>query len=338
MNQQAIYQKALFDSIIDKLGGKKQIVHDLQSLLFIKKGAAYKRINGETALTLEETIVIAKHFKISLDSVFQSEKYTSFFHPFVKENRSSPDIFLTQFNKLIYPLKDGEPGGRQLYYLSNEIPVFYYFGHKYIFNFLMTVWGHLHWDNHRMEIGESVNYDQQADQLRADILNNYYSNRVTEIWNSNMMNNLYQQIIFCITIRAFKEANYLDRLINDIQNLLIHLRTISVEGTKSIKGAQVEGSELKIYLNDFGNYSNMVLFESEDIKNTFIGFDFPQFIMSDNKAFFNYSKNWIEKILSRSLLISTEGFQYRELFFIKMEKDFSAFKEKAEKLMQVYYG
>lgn len=338
MNEQKHFQEILFDHINTKIGNKKNILHDLESLLQIKKGAAYKRMNGETALTLAEAVKISQHFRISLDSVFQSNKYTSFYHPFVKNEKPSPETFLNQFSKLIYPLQTTDAQHKQLFYLANEIPVFYYFGHKYIFNFLMTVWGHLHWENHKLEIGDVANYDKQADHLRADILNNYYGNMVTEIWNSNMMNNLYQQIIFCITIRAFKEASYLDRLINDIQNLLLHLRTISIEGTKSIKGANIEGSELKIYLNDFGNYSNMVLFESEEIKNTFIGFDFPQFIISDNKSFFNYSKNWIQKILKRSMLISSEGFQFRELFFIKMEKDFATFKEKTENLMQVYYS
>lgn len=63
-----------------------------------------------------------------------------------------------------------------------------------------------------------------------------------------MLNNLYQQVVFCVTIRAFKDVEYISLLIHDISNLIQHLHLVSVEGAKSIKGAQVEGSELKIYL------------------------------------------------------------------------------------------
>ena len=81
----------------------------------------------------------------------------------------------------------------------------------------------------------------------------------------------------------------------------------------------------------------MVLFESESDTNTFIGYDYPQFIMSDHKSFFDFSKEWIQQIMNRSVLISSEGYQYRELFFIKMETDFTFFKQRVEKLMGIYY-
>lgn len=63
------------------------------------------------------------------------------------------DVFLNQFQKFIEPLKKRAlPEKVKLSYLANELPVFYYFGHKYIFNFLMPVWRHLHWDEMNLEI------------------------------------------------------------------------------------------------------------------------------------------------------------------------------------------
>jgi len=78
-------------------------------------------------------------------------------------------------------------------------------------------------------------------------------------------------------------------------------------------------------------------FDSKSIKSTFVGYDYPQFIVSHNKPFFEFSKNWINKIKKRSVLISGEGYQYRELFFIKMENDFKYFKERVDSLLNIYY-
>ena len=255
----------------------------------------------------------------------------------IERKEGSTGNFVIQFTKYFAPLKEYEDGV-ELTYLANELPIFYYFGHKYIFNFLMSVWQHLHWKETTLKIGDSSNYDQISKQFHSDILSYYYKNKVTEIWNSNMLNNLYQQIIFSITIRAFENARIINLLINDIANLISHLRSVSVSGVKSIKGTQVEGSELLIYLNDFGNYLNLVQFDSEEFCSTFIGYDYPQFLVNNSRDFYNKSKEWISKIKTRSVLISSEGYQYRELFFIKIETDFKAFKLKVQKLMEIYYN
>jgi len=338
MNENQTYQKKFFDILSKRNTKDHKVVYEVMDLLDIKKGAAYKRMNGDTAMPISEIIKLSDHYNLSLDATFRSDKYISFFHPFVHKEKSSLDSFIDQYKKFFKPVKGLDASEEvELSYLANELPIFYYFGHKYIFNFMISVWKHLHWDDVSMVIGDVNEYEKEAKEIRNEILDNYFGNSVTEIWNSNMLNNLYQQIIFCITIRAFKDGSYIELLTNDIENLILHLRDISISGVKSIRGSEVQGSELKIYLNDFGNYLNIVQFNSKSVKSTFLGYDYPQFIVSHNKPFFDFSKDWIDRLKKRSVLISSEGYQYRELFFIKMENDFKYFKERVEKLMEVYY-
>jgi len=332
------YQKKFFDQLKHRYSQDITVVNEVMEVLNLKKGAAYKRMNGDTAMSIAELMKLAEHFDLSLDSVFHSEKYASFFHPFVHKEESSLGIFISQYKKIFKPMKDlNDNDNIELTYLANELPLFYYFGHKYIFNFVISIWQHLHWDDVSLNIGAVDEYEAEAREIRKEIVENYFTNSVTEIWNSNMLNNLYQQIIFCITIRAFQNSEYIHLLINDIENLILHLRDISISGVKSFKGASVEGSQLKIYLNDFGNYLNIVQFDSKRIIATFLGYDYPQFIFSHNRPFFDFTKDWINRIKKRSVVISSDGYQYRELFFIKMENDLKYFKERVKKLMEVYY-
>ena len=339
MNTNSEYQQRFFEILSKRNTKEHKIIYEVMDLLNIKKGAAYKRMNGDTAMPISEIITLSDHYNLSLDATFRSDKYISFFHPFVHKEKSSLNSFIDQYKKFFKPIKGLDASEEvKLSYLANELPIFYYFGHKYIFNFMISVWKHLHWDDVNLIIGNVNEYEQEAKEIKTEISHNYFGNQVTEIWNSNMLNNLYQQIIFCITIRAFKSADYIQLLVNDIENLILHLREISISGVKSMKGDKVEGSELKIYLNDFGNYLNIVQFDSKSVKSTFLGYDYPQFIVSHNKPFFQFSKDWINRLKKRSVLISSEGYQYRELFFIKMENDLKYFKERVDKLMEVYYG
>ncbi|MGB3197265.1 MAG: hypothetical protein WBB17_06010 [Saprospiraceae bacterium] len=330
MTTQEQIQKQFFDYLV-KRRGLENVIHGTMEALMIKKGATYKRMNGETALTTTELITLARHFHISLDTIFSPEKYITFEHPFTSQKTTAD--FMSHFTYFLKPLGSMEQS--QLTYLANELPVFYYFSHKYIFNFLISVWSHLHWTDTRLIIEENIEVTQQIEFIRNEITTYYEGHPVTEIWNSNMFANLYQQIIFSITIRAFKEEKYIFNLIKDIDELIDHLRALAMNEFNESNGNKTQ--ERKIYLNDYGNYLNLVLYESSKIKSTFIGFDIPQFMVSYNPAFNDFAKSWVRKIKKRSVLISSEGYQNREMFFIKMENDHKSFIDKVEKLLAIYY-
>ena len=330
MEKEENYQIKFFE-YIKKRKSKDELLNTLMDTLFIKRGAAYKRINGETALTAQEMIKISQAFGFSLDTATGSKQFLSFEHPFMGKN-SSID-FLDRYAFYLKPLLTSK-GESTLTYMANEIPIFYYFSHKYVFNFLLSVWNHLHWDEERLSIKEDQSIAPQLEYLRSEISNFYESHPVTEIWNSNMLSNLYQQILFSVTIRAFEDIRFIRNLTIDIEKLINRLQELAGTGQKSSKNT----SNVTIYLNEFGNYQNLALYQSEKMSVTFVGFDMPHFVVSYNETFHEFSNQWIDKIRKRSILISSEGYQFRELFFLKMNKDFADFKERVDKLVAVYYS
>jgi len=331
MNEQKEYQERFFNYLMSRKRPER-VLNETMEVLNLRKGAVYKRINGDTALTTTELIKVAQHFGVSLDTALGNEKFVSFQHPFL-ENKTRID-FLDRLAIYLKPLGAREESS--FTYLANELPIFYYFSHEYIFTFLLAIWNHLHWDNSRLVVTKNKYLDQRLEKMRSEISQYYFEQPVTEIWNSNMLGNLYQQVIFGITIRAFSEVSFIDNLIKDIENLINQLRNFALTGFKETEGSGKK-AELKIYLNEFGNFLNMILYDSEKFSATFVGFDIPQFIVSYNKPYFDFAQEWVNKIRRRSVLISSEGYQYRELFFRKMEKDFEEFKNNAEKLVGIYY-
>lgn len=115
----------------------------------------------------------------------------------------------------------------------------------------------------------------------------------------------------------------------DIEHLLDHLREIAMQGKRDTQ--LEEPIDLKIYINEFGSYHNVILHKGETVNSTFLGFDYPHFIVTKNDQFYDYAYNWIDKIKQRSVLISGEGFQQRELYFKELKDQFLVFKGKVEK-------
>ncbi len=319
-----------FFDYIKRRYSKDSVLLVVMNTLNLKKGAAYKRMNGETTLSIDELLKIANHFGVSLDAALGNEQFLSFEHPFI-DSTSAVD-FLDRYTFFLDPLFNFE-GKSSLVYMANEIPVFYYFSYRHIFYFLLSVWDHLHWGEKKLVIKETQIDDPRLEKLRNDVANYYESRPVTEIWNSNMLSSLYQQILFCVTIRAFENKSIIHNLIREVALLIEHLHESAGKGQKSHR----DNSNVKIFLNEFGNYQNLALYHSDKFSSAFIGFDMPHFIVSYNEDFCKYSAQWIEKIKRRSILISSEGYQFRELFFIKLNKDFEDFKERLRRLVDVYY-
>ncbi len=319
-------QKLFFSHLFSRFG-PDTVLYESMKCLNLKKGAIYKRINGETALTAAEMVSLTYHFKISLDTIFNHNKYITFEHPF--SHQPSSYKFFELFSFFLKPLKSHEKSS--MIYLANELPVFYYFSFPNLFNFVISIWGHLHWNNQKLEIKANDEIDQHINVIRTEIAAYYNHFHVSEIWNQNMFSNLYQQIVFAISIKAFKEKDVIRLVINDIRNLIDHLYLLTVEG--KILG----NMDRKIYLNDFGSYLNIVLYKSEKINTTFIGYDIPQFLVSYDKSFHDFSNEWIKKLLRRSSLISGESYQTRELFFQKIESEYDIFSKKVNQLTEIYY-
>lgn len=322
-------QKKFFDLLMLRKS-KEEVVECMIELFGIHKSSAYKRINGQTSLSASEMIKLALHFDVSLDASFPSTDYISFQHPFMQAHDTMK--FLDQFTYFLKPLTS--KNFQELIYLANELPVFYYFSHKYVFSFLLSIWNHMHWSDRKLYIKEDKEVTEHIEKMRQDI--NYYYNYhpVTEIWNANMMSNLYQQIIFCVTMQAFEERVYIDRLIKDIESLLDHLYEIC----KYESNEKDRKHQRKIYLNEFGSHVNLSLYESVKIRTLIVGYDIPHFIVSHDAKFMDYTKQWVRKIQKRSIPISGEGYQTKELFFNRLRKEFNVFKDTVHNLMSIYYS
>lgn len=63
-------QYIFIKNIKSSLSKDRSIIDEISSILQIGYDAAYRRVNCKTKLTLEETVVLARHFKISLNSLY----------------------------------------------------------------------------------------------------------------------------------------------------------------------------------------------------------------------------------------------------------------------------
>ena len=144
MNEQKAFQSQFF-AYLSIVKSPEEVLHKTMEVLDLKRGATYKRINGDTALTTVELVKLAKTFNVSLDNIFLKNQFISFFPPSGNEEAEQHAHFLDYYSYYLQSIMSYEKG--QLTYMANELPIFYFFSHKYIFTFLSAVWEHLQTDD-----------------------------------------------------------------------------------------------------------------------------------------------------------------------------------------------
>lgn len=306
MENQPTFQEQFFRTLRQRYGAEKT-VQLVKETLCLSKAAVYKRMNGKTNLTANELALLTERFQVSLDTILQNPKRVSFFHPF-REQRSGTS-FLDGFSYYLKPTVQDD--WSELTYLANELPVFYYLSYEHSFHFLMTIWNHLHWGNCTLKISRNNKIEPKLKSLSKDIAAYYDAQSVTEIWNSNMFANLYQQILFSISIQAFLEKEDIDNLLYDINRLIKDLKKIATTG-EFTSSLQVVPSQ--VYLNEFGNYLNMVIFNSDRIQATFVGYDIPHFIVTHDHHFYQFSQQWVEKLKNALYSLAAKAISIAKLF------------------------
>ena len=218
-------QHELFELIKIRAADPKAWIDEIATILSISKPAVYKRINGTTALSLDDVARLMRQYSISFDKLVLPDKNSiSFDFPYLeREIKSFPDYVIPLRAAVEKLSKVPEI---KVWYATNELPFFYYFFFPDLtyFKFYMyarTVWNIPSYQNMKINLQEFSGYYALKDDIDA-IQTAYYSLPGLELWNENVLNNTLNQIVYFLSSNYFEipqEAFVLcDRLSSIIQH------------------------------------------------------------------------------------------------------------------------
>src|ERR1043165_7256107 len=127
-------QTQLMQRIKENLPANISFVDELADLLEISNDSAYRRIRGETALSIEELSKLCKHFRISFDSFINNsdDSYVSFSHHQLSSHINTFTEYLQNMNRDLDQVLKYPDNERQALFAAEDIPVFQHFAHPYL--------------------------------------------------------------------------------------------------------------------------------------------------------------------------------------------------------------
>jgi hypothetical protein len=322
----SIHQQ-LLNEISFKIGDNKKISFEIGDILHLASGAVYKRLNSKQYFSFEEIITLCDHYSISFDSIIAyNTNILQFSHPYLQEKPKSIHTFLQKIlsdislvNKLSNP---------RIQYISNEIPFFFYLDFPDILAFKLIVWGRTVWNMPefmRDKVSISKVLDDESRYIIDDIKQAYNQVSTHYYLNTNIFISTISQLQYFRDALIISKSGYV--LIKDLLLDMLELNDKKVKvGLKSINENESNVAEYKLYNNELFQASSQILVDSDSVNMLFSIFDNPNFIQSNDKKVCSYTKEWLNNVQNKSILLNQSEKECIK-YFNKVRKTFDIFDE-----------
>ncbi len=292
------------------------LAHRLSQILNVSADGAYRRIRGETALTLDEAVLVCRHFEVPLEALNELISHiVSFrYHPSGKDEEGFFK-FIQYFVQQLLTIRGFE--NRRIVYAAEDIPLF----HLYGFNGL-TAFKFFYWRktilNHEPLQDQRFEFPQQTDEAMAlarKAYELYAEVESTEIWTEETTASTLKQIAFYWEAGLFSSQEDALKLLEELDQMILRVQRQCDLGLKFRPEGNLSSVPFTCYVSDLMIGNNCVLVETNGKKTTFLGYNTFHFMSTGSVDFNAQNEQWIQNLMTKSTQISRTAEKTRNQFF-----------------------
>lgn len=308
-------QSAFLEQVKKRLSPNLSLADVLADALNISRDSAYRRIRGETVLSLEEVNVLSNRYGVSVDSILKnSDELVAFHYRVVDSEHFTFDKWLTSILanlEMLIPYQD-----KQLIYFAKDIPVFYYFNSPLIGPFKMFFWMNsvLREKDYREVKFTPELLSRELIVLGQKIWKRYTETPKIEIWSDETLNVTLRQIEFYHECGFFGDPKYALQLCDEYLLIIREIKSWAAVGYKD-----KPENRFDLFKNDLLIADNTILFRMGEKRITFVPFNTMNILTTTHENFCKRTEDYLMNLTTKSILISTTGEKDRNKFFNLME-------------------
>lgn len=312
-----IEKEKLFSIIRQKLPNNVSFIEEIADVLDVSYDASYRRLNGKTALSFEEALKLAKHYKISLNNLYGLDEEETI--SVLKQRGSTgSNERLDDFFKLVTKSVNifGKFKSPEFLYAAKDIPI-YYLPHNTLYTkFRLYAFMNIH-TNKEFKQGRTTlqKFNPQSSLVYDAICfkNAFRGLKGTEIWNDTTIDSSLYQIYYFYEIKMITK----DEAVQLCRELKGVIESIEQQAANGIWN-ESPNSRYKMYHNQLVNLNNTVFFKSQKIKTLMIPYTSLSYLRIDDEQTCKEIEEHFDKKLKFSKKISGDAEVERKLFFTSM--------------------
>jgi len=310
-----IHQKILLSTIRRLLPKNISLNDEIAKVLDISYDAAHRRISLKSKFSIEETILLCKHYALSMDTLFCDKN-----HLIVEKTKKIETLldFKDYFEKTNQVASSINPSETTIYYAAKDIPMNYAVSGTLFSKFKFFIWYTL------LKKEETARFEDFAFEETVIDSNNYLkkffeNSKRIEIWNDTTINSSLQQISY------FFEAGLLN-----YNNAILIIEDLNKIIKEIEKKCESNTENFQLYFNELLILNNAALFSSKNKSAFFLPYNaLGYFVTSDNKTC-QEQQEYLSNQLENSKSLNQSGKKDRRIFFNKMYQKIEFHKIKIE--------
>lgn len=316
-------QTTFLNQVKRNLPPNMSFVDELAETLNISRDSAYRRIRGETILSLDEAKALYSRFGVSIDVLFSNSSEMVTFHRRVV---SCEDYTIEKWLHSILKNLDYLRGfvKNEMIFSAKDIPVFHYFRLPELSAFKLFFWmktllGYPAYEHTKFSTGI---VPKELITLAARLWNKYSAISSTEIWNEEVLYDTLRQIEFYHDCGIFTNPQEAFLLCDQLSKLLEEIEAEAAIGKKS------EGGVFNLYNNEILIADNTVFARMGDKRCVYVNQNALNLLLTFQEPFCEKTELYLQNLIKKSTCISITGQRERSRFFKNMKDRIQVFKEK----------
>ena len=301
-------QSDFLKNVREGLPANISFVDEIADILEVSKDSAYRRIRGETYLTINEIHKLCAHYKISLDKLLSptvesiSFNYQKVIHePYNMEKWLGS---ILQNLEMIASLPE-----KELIYFAKDIPIFYYFKFRKLAAFKIFFWRDILLADVPVAPFNEQMIANEVFSIGERIFRKYELIDSTEIWSEESPSITIKQLEYCYDCGYLSSYAEYQNLLTEYKQLLESLKGFATTGCKDGDGKYI------LYKNDIILADNTILFKMADRFVVYKTHNTYNILRTSDEPICQDTWNYFEKLKSRSTLISVSGEKERNKLF-----------------------
>lgn len=292
----------------------------MAELLNIDRAAAYRRIRCDTALEIDEMIILSEHFNISLDALKSTNSQQVLFQFHSLYDEQNLWHYLQGIDRMLGDIADREPV--QLHIVAMDLPFFRQLAYPNLRRFLIFYWRKTVLNQKPLrEISfEDFRIEEPLNDMLDRICQSYYRIYSKEIWSLETVVSVTSRIRYYWESNHFKNRSSMDLLANDLIHLLKTAQDEAATGVKKNRiGRADQWSHIDLYQSEVYLSNNIFQTHVGDRISTFLSYNSMNSLRTENPAVNKECAQWASHIEQNSLLLSKVSIKYRRRFFDDLE-------------------
>jgi hypothetical protein len=319
-NPERTVQQEFITRLKDALPANKSLVDELSDILKVSNDSAYRRIRGETALTIDEVSRLCAYYRIPFDHFAQAESGKSsvtFQYSHLSSDFNRFEEYLSSLIEQMEIVKKTEP--KEIIWCAEDVPIFHHFRFPKLSAFKL-----FYWSKSILAAPEYENLKFKASLMPSTALEKvkkiydlYQKIPSIEIWTEDTLNSTLKQVEYYAESGSFETAEDAKEILNEID---LMIRSIERQATKSIKftgevPASGDNVEFKLYFSDLMVGTNSILITAGSSKVCYLSINTFNSMATTNAGFNDENDRWVRNIIRKSTLISGVSEKQRMKFF-----------------------